>query len=285
MLKENMFLNKVIHGLTAFLVFISLIAYHSNASADDFKLKTAKEYQQQGDDEQQKGNLPVALSYYKKAISLGLKDADLFNEAGILSEQAGMLKNAEKYYLEAIHEDENFLPAYMNLGYLYKRIGEEEKALIYFKKRFELAELDDPWAERAKAEILKIAPSYRKWFQAVEAEQLNREMVRRAREELYQNLMFADECYKSGITLMRRGEYKEAMKTFEQGLEFTPNNPKLLDAQKKAEHALFQERIDEHKDRAASFLDAGSYLAAEKEIQKILTILPDEPKHYFPDNI
>ncbi len=278
MLKTNNFLIKITCKVITFLFFISFVACHSDVSAENFKIKTAQEYKKQGEAEQDKGNLPGALSFYKKAIALGLKDAQLFNEAGILSEQAGMLKQAKNYYLDAINEDEKFLPAYMNLGYLYKRLGNKELALKYFKKRFELAEFNDPWAEKAKAEILKIAPNYKKWFQSIEAERLNREMVKRAREELYQNLMFAEECYKDGKKKMQRKEYKEALKSFQQGLEFTPNNPKLLDAKKEARQALFRKRINEHKERAKRFLDLGSYFSASREIQKILTMLPNEPK-------
>ncbi len=278
MLNNNNFLIKISHGLIAFLFLLSFIAYHSDVSAEDLKIKTAQEYKKQGEAEEDKGNLPGALSFYKKAISLGLKDAQLYNEAGILSEQAGMLKQAEKYYLEAIRENEKFLPAYMNLGYLYKRLGNKELALKYFKKRFELAEFNDPWAEKAKAEILQIAPNYKKWFQAIEVEQLNREMVRRAREELNQNLMFAEECYKDGMKKMQQKEYKKALESFQQGLEFTPNNPKLIEAKKEAEQAIFREKINEHKERAERFLDSGSYLSANREIQKILTMLQNKPK-------
>src|SRR5262245_39278494 len=118
------------------LLFISCCAFHSHALADEKKI-TAEEYRDLGFVEQQKGNLPQALTYYIKATELGLDNAAVMNDIGIIYEKADFISKAEVYYLKSVHTDEAYLPALMNLAYLYQGQGKNELAFEYFQKRFE----------------------------------------------------------------------------------------------------------------------------------------------------
>src|SRR3989338_10037908 len=102
---------------------------------------------------------------------------------GVLYEKINMLPRAEKYYLKAIDLDSNYLPAYINLAYLYQRLGKMEKAAEYFKLRYELGNSEEPWAQKAKEELIRINPEYADWVNALEAGELNKKLVAKSREE------------------------------------------------------------------------------------------------------
>ena len=114
------------------LLFISCITFHTNVSAGIME-QTAEDYRALGYAEQQKGNINEALAYYTKAATLGVENPALFNDMGVLYEGIDLNSRAKQYYLKAIQSDANYLPAYINLAYLYQRLGRKEKAALYFK--------------------------------------------------------------------------------------------------------------------------------------------------------
>src|SRR3989338_9111911 len=105
---------------TALLLFISCITFHTYVFAD-IQEQAAEEYRVLGYAEQQKGNLSEALSYYTKAIELGLNNAVVLNDMGVLYEDINLNARAQEYYLKAIQSDRHYLPPYFNLAYLYQR--------------------------------------------------------------------------------------------------------------------------------------------------------------------
>jgi tetratricopeptide (TPR) repeat protein len=208
---------------------------------------------------------------------LGVENSVLFNDMGVLYEAIDLNNRAEQYYLKAIQSDANYLPAYMNLAYLYQRLGRKEKAAWYFQKRCELGDPADPWAQKAKEELLVIKPEYLEWIQSLEADSLNKQLVAQSRDEFYQQVKLGQEHYMKGENLFKQGKYKEAMKEYDLALNFTPENPKISDARKKVILAMAKESVKENSEQAIKRLEMGDTVSARHEIEKILTTIPKEP--------
>lgn len=276
MLKSIRGSKKVLHKSIALLFFISCAPFHTIVSADVQK-KTADQYRAAGYEEQQKGNLSDALGFYTKAIALGLENAVLLNDMGVLYEEVDLNAKAEQHYLKAISNDKHYLPSYINLAYLYQRLGRKETAAIYFKKRFELGDSQDPWAQKAKDELLKISPEYRHWANALEAESLDKQLVAKSRDEFYQNVLRSQEYYERGKKLFDDGKYNEAMREYDSALRLTPKNPKVTDARNAVILEIAKESIREQAEQAIKRLETGDTVSARHEIQKILTTIPSEP--------
>lgn len=267
---------EIFRHTAAFLSFISIIAFHTHVSAD-IKEKTAEEYRALGYAEQQKGNLNGALEYYTKATSLGLENAVLLNDMGVLYEEIDLYSRAEQYYLRAIQTDNRYLPPYINLAYLYQRLGKTEKAAQYFKRRYELGDPSDPWAQKAKDELLKISPDYRGWVTSLEADSLNKQLAAKSRDKFYQNVKRSQEHYRKGEGLFKKGSYREAMNEYDQALLLAPGNPQIVNARKKVILEMAKESVREQSEQAIKRLEAGDTVSARHEIQKMLTTIPEEP--------
>jgi len=258
------------------LIFISFITFQNIVSAGEGALKIALEYRDKGYAEHQKGNLNEALTYYSKALSLGLETPVLLNDLGILYEEIGITGRAESYYLRAIQIDESYLPSYLNLAYLYLQSGSPDKAKKYFLLRFEKGQADDLWAKKALEELLRIDPSYKIKAVQLEAKKLNEEVVQQARKEFYERIRKANEHFLQGQALANRGEYLTAIQEFDRALTLTPQNPKVLKARKKAVLELTKKNVKERSEQAIKMLEEGDSNSAKYEIQKMLTTIPNE---------
>ncbi len=270
-------------SIAALLLFISCITFHTLVSADT-KEKTAEEYRALGYVEQQKGNLNGALSYYTKATSLGLENTVLLNDMGVLYEEIDLYSRAETYYLKAIQLDPKYLPPYNNIAYLYQRLGRNDEAAQYFKKRFELGDSKDPWAQKAKSELVAIDPRYREWTTALEAESLNRQLEAKSHDEFYQRVGKSQEHYLRGKRFFKDEDYEGALKEYDQALYFAPGNPRIIDARKAVILEKAKESIREQSEQAIRRLEVGDTLSARHEIQKILTTIPKEPMLISPQH-
>jgi Flp pilus assembly protein TadD len=133
--------------LTAFLIISIFSITFPVITFAEILEKTAQEYHQKAYEAQQKGNLEQALTYYSKALTLGLHDPQVFNDLGILYEQLGAEDRAVEHYQEAIRIDPNYLPAYTNLGYFYLNKGDTAEAATYLRKRLDKAPANDPWRD------------------------------------------------------------------------------------------------------------------------------------------
>jgi len=261
---------------TTLLLFFSCVTFHNNVSADGME-QTAENYRALGYEEQQKGNINEALAYYTKAATLGANNPVLFNDMGVLYEGIDLNTRAEQYYLKAIQSDAQYLPAYINLAYLYQRLGRREKAARYFKKRYELGDRTDPWAQKAKEELLKLKPEYLGWVKSLEAESLNKHLVAKSRDEFYQRVKRSLEHYEKGEKYFEQRKYEEAMKEYDLALNFTPKNPKVINARKKVILEIAKESVRENSEQAIRRLETGDTVSARHDIQKILTMIPEEP--------
>lgn len=265
------------HRAFILLFFISFVAFHSEVFADT-KQKIAEEYRAQGYAQQQKGNWYDALTYYDKAIALSLEyDAVVFNDMGVLYEQVGLPARAEYCYLQAIRTNKDYLPPYTNLGYLYLKKGEKEEAFRYFRERYESAGPSDPWAQKMQEELLNIHPEYQERILAREAQRLDEDLVRRAREVFARRVERASEHYQKGWQLSKNKNYMSAIEEFNKALKLTPQDPRVMRAREQALRELRKERLREYSDQAIRSLDSGDSFSARNEIRKMLTTVPNEP--------
>lgn len=258
------------------LLFVFLVAFQTVACADT-KEKTIEQYRAEGYAQQQKGNFYEALTYFQKAVALGLENAAVWNDMGVLYEETGMPSRARNCYLRAIQADAKYLPAYMNLGYLNLRQGQRQEALEYFKKRYSMGNPEDPWTRKAGEEIVKIQPAARDWILSREARDLERETVRKAHEEFDARLRRGSKHYQKGEDLFKQNRYKESITEYHEALRWMPGNPKVLRAKRKAELELSKRSLKEHAEKAVRLLDSGNPSSARDEIREMLATIPNEP--------
>ena len=280
--KKQIILNR--HCI-AFLFFISCVAFHISVFADAIQ-KTAQEYRLKGYQAQEKGNISEAVSYYSKAIGLGtrLEDAMAYNDLGVLYERIDSDAKAEQCYLAAIGMDQTYLPAYMNLGYLYKENNRLEKAFEFFKKRMEMGEADDVWTQKAKEELLILRPEYQKTLDALasrklqeDAQKLSEELLEKAHQDFIVRVEHANGLYRKGEESLAKGEYAKAVEDLQTALKITPDNPKIIKTLKEAEDKKTKFIINERLEQAKKSVDQGDFDAAQDKILEVFSIMPEEP--------
>lgn len=257
-------------------VTISFVNIAAIVSADQ-KKDLAEQYRNQGYEEQLKGNLYEALSFYTKSVTLGGGDPVVLNDIGVIYEQIGLIKKAEDFYQQAAKVDPRYLPTYSNLGYLYLKTGRREKAFINFKKRYVSSEPGDPWGEKAKEEILKLHPELHDWVMSIEAKRLEKSVTQKAHDEFYEKLVKSNDIFKTGEQYFLAGDYPNAIREFDRALQFTPRNPKILEMKQKAKLEIMKSRVKDHYASAMQMLESGNVHSAKNEIQQMLTTIPGEP--------
>ena len=256
--------------LIVLLLFNSVVTFHTNVSAD-IKDESAEGYRELGFQEQREGNLRAAITYYSKAIALGLNTPGIYNDLGVAIEQLGRLTEAEQYYLRALALDRDYLPTYTNLAYLYKELGEVDQAIRFFELRFERGDPADPWTKEAKQELIKLKPGFKGEVEQEEAKALNEQLVNQAHQEFNKQIQDAQNISRAGEDFLAQGQYRLALAEVNRALRITPNNPKILEAREKAMRGLTKERMQQKTGEALKMLDAGDTNSARMEIQKLLS--------------
>jgi len=109
----------------------------------------ARKYREIGLENQNMGNLPLAMSLYQKAITLDPTYAAAYNDLGVIYEATGAPARAEESYLKALNIDPYYLSACTNLAIFYENKRELKKAAFYWDKRAGLGLYDDPWTQKA----------------------------------------------------------------------------------------------------------------------------------------
>lgn len=260
-------------ALITLLLFFSQITSNSLSHADP-KLDTAEDYRVKGYEEQQKGNFNDALTFYTKAVSLGSQNPSLYNDIGVLYERIGFDSRAEQYYLKALKMSKDYLPAYSNLAYFYKRHKQMDKAVQYLRMRVELGDPKDAWTKKAREELLAISPEYRAEILRIEAKKLEAELAQQAQEEFERKISLANAYFRKGQEYFTAKEYKKAMKEFDECLSITPQNPDALTARRQAQLELSKQNMQASYERAMSMLEAGNTASAKYELQRMLSTLP-----------
>lgn len=270
-------INKFIK-IFSLLIVISCIPFQLNVFADsDPKKAIAEGYRVKGFEEQKRGNFDSALTFYRKAVELGLENAVVYNDLGVLYEQLNIRSKAEEFYLKAIELDPHYLPAYTNLGYLYKAQKNTKLAEKYFIKRYELSEVGDVWADKIKTELVQINPSYKEWITSREAEKMTSDLEEQAKQEFYEKVSRSSGYFKNGEKLYKEQYYKESIEEFDRALELMPNSPKILAARDKARIDLVKQEIEMQTDQAIKLINQGDYDSASSELKSILAAIENKP--------
>lgn len=113
-------------------------------------------YRSQGYEAQQRGDRVTALSLYQKAAALDPTYPAPLNDIGVLLEEQGRLQEAEQSYQQALAINPNYLEAHANLAMFYERMGNREKAVYYWLKRYQLGDPYDPWTARAEERLVAL---------------------------------------------------------------------------------------------------------------------------------
>ncbi|MDP8213140.1 MAG: tetratricopeptide repeat protein [Candidatus Zapsychrus exili] len=284
MLNANNIRKKSIRILFSFLLFISLVTFHSKVLANT-ALDTAKDYRAKGYEAQKRGNIDEALAYYVKALTLGTgtENAVAYNDLGVLYEEAELNQRAEECYLRAIYINKDYLPAYSNLAYFYKKLGQLEKAYKYFKIRYESGDPNDKWTQKVRYEILKIRPEYQEVIYSRQREEiesqvvaLSEELSARIKEDLETKLQHSSEHFRKSNEYLEQGAYDKAAAELRSALKITPQNPKVVKAIEAVEKERIRSKIREQFKQVEEKLDEGDLNSARKEAQEILSIISEE---------
>lgn len=119
------------------LLFFVLILM-ANAFASEVISKEAVNYYNQGLELQKISNFEVADSMYEKALILDPTDSKLqkfiLNNRGVMLALNGRIDEAELFFNKALQIDKNYLPAKLNLGFIYEQRGNELESIKYWLK-------------------------------------------------------------------------------------------------------------------------------------------------------
>ena len=113
-------------------------------------------YRMQGYEAQRRGDRDAALQWYQKAAALDQTYPTPLNDVGVILEEAGRFQDAERSYQQALLLNPNYLEAHANLAMLYERMGQKEKAIYHWMKRFQLGDPYDPWTARAEERLVAL---------------------------------------------------------------------------------------------------------------------------------
>jgi Flp pilus assembly protein TadD len=84
------------------------------------------------------GQYELALTAYTRAVQQQGLNADVLSAIGSANLKLGRLKQAKKFLTEAVEKDQNFAPAWNNLGVAHTSLGEVEEAHQAFRAAFAL---------------------------------------------------------------------------------------------------------------------------------------------------
>ncbi len=266
------------------ILILSESSIQSNvfASAID---ESVQDYRLSGYREQQKGNLEAALGFYSKAIGISPDRPDVLNDLGVVYESMGLEDQAEAKYLAAIAADRTYLPPYMNLAYLYERKQDVVKASQYLQKRILLGKQNDPWTQKAQQEFTQLeerVPLLRRRRIEREALQFNADLNAQIKEDalrkIYQAKLQTKKYVAEGQRFMARRQYAQAVDAYDNALAVAlpEDKPIVQTAQHSAQLVLSQQQIRLNTENAIKLLASDDPRAARKEIQKMLTAIPNK---------
>ncbi|MBI4323357.1 MAG: tetratricopeptide repeat protein [Candidatus Omnitrophica bacterium] len=134
---------------------------HTVTFSSSFR-EEAVAYRLAGYERQQQGDREGALAAYQKAAALDPSYPTPLNDAGVLLEGMGRLEDAKLAYERALAIDPNYLEAHSNLAMAHERLGEREKAIFHWLKRYQLGDPEEAWTARAEERLaaLGVLESY-----------------------------------------------------------------------------------------------------------------------------
>lgn len=131
------------------VLFVQNVSVFAAEVASSQLQQQARDYREAGLENQNMGNLPLAMNLYQKAIALDPGYAAAYNDLGVIYEALGFPERAEESYLQTLRIDPYYLSACTNLAFFYENKRDLQKAAFYWGKRAELGLFDDPWTQKA----------------------------------------------------------------------------------------------------------------------------------------
>jgi len=113
----------------------------------DFDNKTVDELRAIADEQYNNGNYAEAVEYYIKCAEKE-PSALMYNRVGFVYSKINnyiFLEEQIKYHKKALELEPNYTSAIRNLAFAYSRLGDDEKAVEYFHKLFELESIPDDY--------------------------------------------------------------------------------------------------------------------------------------------
>lgn len=98
------------------------------------------------------GQYAEALTAFQKALELGQKEVDLYNELSICEMELGMLKESRTHLEAALRLEPENIKIMSNLGVLARRMGRDREAAGFFRAVLDL----EPGDELALAQLKEI---------------------------------------------------------------------------------------------------------------------------------
>ncbi len=128
-----------------FVLFFILFSFTCALSGEVIS-READNYYAEGVKQQKGDNFLQADTFYQKALlvdpsNLKLKRSILNNYGAMLGQQ-GFLDEAEENLLESLRIDPNYLPAKLNLGFIYEQRRSELESIKYWLQVLQI-NLDD----------------------------------------------------------------------------------------------------------------------------------------------
>lgn len=158
-----------------------------------------------GESSRLKGNYPLSLTYFQKALRLEPESVGVYRKIGDLFLEKGMPKDALKYYLRVLETHSDFIPVLESLGQVYLQLHQVEDAEEHFLKT--LALNPARWKAHAYLGIIyDVKGNYRRAI----LEHKNALALNPKIPELYNNL---------GVSYSQLGKHDQAIKSFQKAIK------------------------------------------------------------------
>ncbi len=240
--------------------------------------KQARDYREEGLEEQRLGNLDEAMAFYQKAIITDPFYVVAYNDLGIVYEAKGFIDQAEACYLNSIKLNPDYPNVYSNLAFLYEGKRDFEKAAHYWDKRMKLGLPDDPWREKAEKrlrDLAEVIPSLKARFLEEDAVRLNKELLVKKEQDAKK----AQEHLKTAKKFYMGGEYEKAMQEMEVVLLLDPRAPggaemfEMVSAKLREKERLATiQRMQQHFQEGVRLYQQDNSRLAKSEFNKILEL-------------
>lgn len=182
--------------------------YLSDSTAEVIKKEESYSFDELvalGDSSRVKGNYPLSLTYFQKALALEPESVGVHRKIGDLFFEKGMPKDALKYYLRVLETHADFVPVHESLGQVYLQLQQVEEAKAHFLKAVAL----NPSRWKAHAYLGIIYDMKGNHIRAI-LEHKGALALNPTIPELYNNL---------GVSYSQVGEHDKAIKSFQKAIQ------------------------------------------------------------------
>ena len=236
-------------------IFVSLISIIYTTYINAITLaEDAESYRAKGYEEQERGEIDSAITWYQKAADLDPTYPAPHNDLGILFEAKGWLDRAESAYQKALLINPDYEKAHTNLALLYERRGDLEKAAFHWMKRYRLGKVSDPWTKEAKQRLEKLGLLEKKGEEKVEVEKYEREVIAEKAKSVIKEKKSkeqAREWTKIGAGSKKRKDKEDTIKVSKDTTKVSKPKESNLDKKLQESLRLAEERLRREKTEKA----------------------------------